>query len=40
MDGYQVARRFTIKHDDELFATATVELFDVNPTIDAALFQK
>ena len=40
MDGIQIAANFTIKHDDEDFATGKVESFQVNPDVDEALFQK
>jgi hypothetical protein len=40
IDGCQVASGFTILHDDEEFATGTVESFQLNPPVDEALFQK
>jgi zinc protease len=40
IDGYQAAGSFTIKHDDEVFATGTLKLFKANPVVDEAIFQK
>ena len=40
MDGVQIAKNLTIKHDDEVFATATTELFELNPKLNEGLFQK
>jgi hypothetical protein len=40
MGGILVAKQFTITHDDELFATGQVELFELNPAVDANLFAR
>jgi len=40
MDGIQVPKQFTIKHDDEVFATGQVEFFELNPAIDEKMFVK
>ena len=40
MDGCQVAKSFVITHDDEQFATGTVEFFTFDPAADEGLFTK
>jgi hypothetical protein len=39
MDGLKLPVSLTITHDDEDFAEVTVKSFDLNPTVDAALFE-
>jgi len=40
MSGLQVAGSLTILHDDEVFATGTIQSFEINPAIDEGIFQK
>jgi len=39
-DGLQVATSYTIKHDEELFATGSLNVFEFNPRADDSLYQK
>jgi zinc protease len=40
MAGVQVVKRFTIKHDGEVFATGTLDEFMIDPKVEEGLFQK
>lgn len=40
MDGLKLPVSLTITHDDEDFAEVKVKSFDLNPTVDAALFEQ
>jgi hypothetical protein len=40
MDGLHMPKKMRLTYDDELFGTATVEEYAVDPQVDTALFTR